>query len=128
MLQIFSLGEKKEKFLIENRLEARVFFNWKKIFLCVFPNFFSSFFASFAGSQIMAECRSNSLVSIDVSEREDNHVRQKMKTCRDKWASRSQDQSRAQGCQIFLGPNIPKREKNFDHTPYQTAIHYTKRP
>jgi hypothetical protein len=39
MLQIFSLGEKKEKFLIENRLEARFFFNWKKFFLYVFPNF-----------------------------------------------------------------------------------------
>jgi hypothetical protein len=36
---------------------------------------------------------------------------------------------REQGCQIFLGPNIPKR-KNIpnDHTLYPEAINYTKWP
>jgi hypothetical protein len=35
----------------------------------------------------------------------------------------------AQCCQIFLGPNIPKRENiPYDRKLYQTAINYTKWP
>jgi hypothetical protein len=32
------------------------------------------------------------------------------------------DDTEEQGCQIFLGPRIPKREK------YQMTTHYNKRP
>jgi hypothetical protein len=35
-----------------------------------------------------------------------------------------------QGCQIFIGPNLPKLEKYTpnDHKLYQTAVNYTKWP